>query len=54
MSIASEVAAAIIRVRPGTTQAHADRIASNFVAAMRSELRWLDIYEDKPERSYGG
>lgn len=54
MSIAKELAEAIKRARPGTTQPHADRIASNFAAAMRSELRWLDIYEDKPERNYGG
>ncbi len=52
-ALANEIAAAIIRARPDTTQFHANRIASNFAAAVRSELRWLDIYEDKDEGNYG-
>ena len=53
MSIASEIAAAILRVRPDTKPHDALRIGSNFAASIRSELRWLDVYEDKAARNYG-
>ncbi len=52
MSIATEIAAAIQRVRPHTTQGHADRIARTVEAVIRSELRWLDVYEGRPTRGY--
>lgn len=54
MSIATEVADAILRVRPDTKPHDALRIAGNFAAGIRSELRWLDVYEDKPSRVYEG
>ncbi len=48
--ITREIAAAIQRIRPGTTQGHADRIANTVAAVIRSELRWLDVYEGKTRK----
>lgn len=48
MTIAKEIAEAIKIIRPGTTQGHAARIANTVSAVIRSELRWLDVYEGKP------
>ncbi len=45
--LSTEIAEAIKRVRPGTTQGHAERIARTVEAVIRSELRWLDVFEAK-------
>lgn len=52
MTVREAIAEAILRVRPDTKPHDAMRIAGNCAAGIRSELRWLDIYEDKTALEY--